>query len=142
MLKECEAVRYELLRPGQVKSIREECPIAYMPGGSLEWHGVQNPLGTDGLKAHAICCDAALHHGGIVLPTFFLGMVGEGLGWGPEGWRGYTLANNTGEMMLAAMRGAAKALAQSGWKVIVGVTGHDVKAQRDVMHEAICSFTR
>jgi creatinine amidohydrolase/Fe(II)-dependent formamide hydrolase-like protein len=40
-------------------------------------------------------------------------------------------------MMLAAMRGAAKALAQSGWKVIVGVTGHDVEPQRDAMHEAI-----
>ena len=46
-------------------------PVAYIPAGSLEWHGVQNPLGTDGLKAHAICCEAALRYGGVVLPPFF-----------------------------------------------------------------------
>ena len=55
-----------------MKSLQKECsPVAYIPAGSLEWHGVQNPLGTDGLKAHTICCEAALRYGGVVLPPFF-----------------------------------------------------------------------
>ena len=53
-------VEYELLRPAEVKAMREKCPVVYLPVGSLEWHGVQNPLGTDGLKAHAVCCEAAV----------------------------------------------------------------------------------
>ncbi len=83
MRKEYEVVCYELLRPGQVRAIRDACPIVYIPIGSLEWHGVQNPLGTDSLKAHAICCDAALRQGGVVLPTYYLGLLGESRGWGP-----------------------------------------------------------
>jgi creatinine amidohydrolase/Fe(II)-dependent formamide hydrolase-like protein len=66
-------------------------PVVYIPVGSLEWHGVQNPLGTDGLKAHAICCEAALRYGGVMLPTLFLGIWGQGRGWEPEGWDGYTV---------------------------------------------------
>ena len=87
MRKEYEPVCYELLRPAQVRVIRETMPIVYIPIGSLEWHGPQNPLGTDSLKAHAICCEAALRYGGVVLPPFHLGLLGESRGWGPEGRR-------------------------------------------------------
>ena len=59
MLKPYEAVCYELLRPAEVQHRREQAAIAYVSLGSLEWHGLQNPLGTDALKAHAICCEAA-----------------------------------------------------------------------------------
>lgn len=82
MLNKNRAVQYELLRPAEVKLLRERCPVVYIPVGSLEWHGVHNPLGTDGLKAHAICCEAALRYGGVVLPTLFLGILGDGRGWG------------------------------------------------------------
>lgn len=136
MLTKYEPVCYELLRPGQVKEIRDKCPIVYMPAGALEWHGVQNPLGTDALKAHAICCEAALKYGGIVLPPFYLGLHAEGC-WGPEGWTGYTLGCNQETMLEGAMRGAVKALISGGWKVIVGVTGHDVREQRDAIQRAI-----
>ena len=66
MLSKYEAVCYELLRPEQITSLREAAAIAYVPAGSLEWHGLQNPPGTDWLKARAICCEAAIKH---VLPT-------------------------------------------------------------------------
>lgn len=29
--------------------------------GALEWHGFHYPLATDTLKAHAVCCESALH---------------------------------------------------------------------------------
>ena len=104
MLSKYEPVCYELLRPAQVKALREACPIVYVTAGSLEWHGWHNPLGTDSLKAHAICCEAALRHGGVVLPPFYLGYVGVD-NWGPPGWRGYTLSFNELSMLETAMRG-------------------------------------
>jgi len=131
-----DSVRYELLRPAQVKAIREKAPIAYITAGSLEWHGLQNPLGTDSLKAHGICCEAALRYGGVVLPPFYQGLLGES-NWGPEGWGGYTLSFNELSTLDAAMLGVVRALVFGGWKVIVGVTGHDVDPQRDAMGRAI-----
>ena len=136
MLAQYEAVCYEQLRPGQVRAIRQTAPIAYVPAGSLEWHGFQNPLGTDSLKAHAICCEAALRHGGVVLPPFYQGLLGYD-NWGPEGWSGYTLSFNEPSTLEAAMLGVARSLVFGGWKVIVGVTGHDVAEQRDAMQRAI-----
>ena len=140
MLSKYEQVSYELLRPDEVKQLREKCPIAYVPMGSLEWHGWQNPMGTDSLKAHAVCCEAALKHGGVVLPPFYQGLLGVD-NWGPEGWAGYTLAFNEEQMFEAAMTGIVKALVYGGWAVIVGVTGHDVASQRDAAQRAIDSVT-
>ena len=136
MLKKYEAVCYEYLRPAQVKALRERTPIAYVVAGSLEWHGLQNPLGTDSLKAHAVCCEAALKYGGVVLPPFYQGLLGYE-NWGPQDWGGYTLSFNEPEMLDAAFLGVARALVYGGWKVLVGVTGHDVAEQRDALGRAI-----
>jgi creatinine amidohydrolase len=133
-----EAVRYELLRPEEVKAIRERAPIAYMVTGSLEWHGLHLPLGTDGLKAHAICCEAALRHGGVVLPTVFVGMVG---GWGPQGWANYGMGLSDRSAFDAVTLALARGLVAGGWKVIVGVTGHDVREHVDSMRNAIEAAT-
>lgn len=141
MLAKYEAVCYELLRPGQIRQRRETAPVAYVPAGSLEWHGVQNPLGTDSLKAHAICCEAALRHGGVVLPPFYQGLLGYN-NWGPEGWGGFTLSFNEQPTLEAAMLGIARGLVFGGWKVIVGVSGHDVAPQREAMQRAFDTATR
>ncbi len=141
MLAKYESVCYELLRPGQVRQRREAAAIAYVPAGSLEWHGVQNPLGADSLKAHAVCCEAALRFGGVVLPPFYQGLLGY-TNWGPQGWEGFTLSFNEGPTLEAAMLGIARALVFGGWKVIVGVSGHDVAPQRDAMQRAIETATR
>ena len=136
-MKKYQSVQYELLRPAEVKSLQEQCPVVYLPVGSLEWHGVQNPLGTDGLKAHAICCEAARRYGGVVLPTLFLGILGEDRGWGPEGWSGFTVTANDQASMEETIFRTARGLVANDWKVLVGVTGHDVDSQRDAIHEGI-----
>jgi creatinine amidohydrolase len=115
-----EQVCYELLRPAEIKALREASPIAYIPAGSLEWHSFQNPLGTDAIKAH--------------------GLVGED-NWGPPNWKGYTLGYNQPEVFEAAMLGTARALVAAGWKLIVGVTGHDVESQRAAIERAIKQAT-
>ncbi|MFH1569137.1 MAG: creatininase family protein, partial [Gemmatimonadota bacterium] len=134
-MEPCRAVQYELLRPAEVRARREQCPVAYLPAGSLEWHGVQNPLGTDGLKAHAICCEAARRYGGVVLPTLFLGILGEGRGWGPQGWSGYTVTAHDRASMEETIYRVARGLVADDWQVLVGVTGHDIEPQRDALHD-------
>ncbi len=136
-MRDYTPVKYELLRPSEVRARREQCSIVYIPVGSLEWHGVQNPLGTDGLKAHAICCEAALRYGGVVLPTLYLGILGDGRGWGPEGWDGYTVSAHDQESMEDTIFRTARGLVADDWKVLVGVTGHDVDPQRDAIHDGI-----
>lgn len=68
-------LRFEYLCPEQVKIRREQADVAFLPLGSLEWHGIQNPLGTDALKAHFICCLAARKlGGGVVFPALLWGV--------------------------------------------------------------------
>ncbi|MAE62581.1 MAG: hypothetical protein CMJ49_14635 [Planctomycetaceae bacterium] len=63
----------ERLRPDQLKTLREQTPLAYLPLGLLEWHGPHNPIGLDGVKAHALCVRAAQQAGGVVFPTVYYG---------------------------------------------------------------------
>lgn len=66
-------VCYERLRPSQLVARREACPIAWLPCGILEWHGRHNPIGLDGVKAHALCVRLASALGGLVWPTLWYG---------------------------------------------------------------------
>ncbi|HJN15096.1 MAG TPA: creatininase family protein [Armatimonadota bacterium] len=61
-------VRWERMFPDQLEAAFVECPLAYFPYGLCEPHGPQNAVGLDGLKVHAIACEAARAHGGIVAP--------------------------------------------------------------------------
>ena len=65
--------RMERLRPEQFRDLRKQAPLAWLPLGILEWHAPQNPLGLDGVKAHAICLKAAAEVGGVVFPTMYYG---------------------------------------------------------------------
>ncbi len=66
-------VRYEYLRPASIVERRAAFPVAYVPLGTLEWHGPQNPVGLDGLKAHELCVRAARSVGGLVFPVVWYG---------------------------------------------------------------------
>ena len=61
----------ERLRPDQFRKLRNQTPLAYLPLGILEWHGPHNPVGLDGVKAHAICRRVAERSGGVVFPTLY-----------------------------------------------------------------------
>ncbi len=68
-----EEVRYERLRPAQIVKRRQACPVAYLPLGVIEWHGLQNPMGLDGLKVHGVATRAAQRGGGLVFPVPWYG---------------------------------------------------------------------
>lgn len=71
-----EKVQFELMLPHEMDAAMASRPTAFVPLGTLEWHGVQNALGLDALKAHALCVRAARKGGGVVLPPLFGGVGG------------------------------------------------------------------
>ena len=68
-----DEVRYHMLRPAQVVKRREEYPVAYVPIGTIEWHGVHNPLGADTLQADGLAILCAQKGGGLVFPPLYYG---------------------------------------------------------------------
>ena len=66
-------VLYAELNPEEFKARILEAPIAYLPLGTLEWHGRHMPLGADGLISQGFFIKLAQKVGGIVLPMLFLG---------------------------------------------------------------------
>jgi len=66
-------VRYQFLRPEQIVARRRECPVAYIPIGTLEWHGVHNPLGADTLQAEGLAIMCAQRGGGLAFPPLYYG---------------------------------------------------------------------
>jgi creatinine amidohydrolase len=70
MIKE---VRYHMLRPAQIVERRPACPVAYIPIGTIEWHGVHNPLGSDTLQAEGLAVLCAQKEGGLVFPPLYYG---------------------------------------------------------------------
>ncbi|QHQ61913.1 creatininase family protein [Anaerocolumna sedimenticola] len=66
-------MRFHYLRPDQITVQRNAFPVAYVPLGTLEWHGLHNPLGADGLQAEEIAIRCAKKGGGIVFPTVYYG---------------------------------------------------------------------
>jgi creatinine amidohydrolase len=68
-----DEVRYHLCRPDQVRARREACPVVYIPIGTIEWHGPQNPLGADTLQAEGLALMCARNGGGLVFPPLYYG---------------------------------------------------------------------
>jgi creatinine amidohydrolase len=70
---EQELVLYEELTPTAFRRRIQAAPIAYVPLGTLEWHGEHLPLGADGLQSKLFFEMLAREAGGIVLPMLYLG---------------------------------------------------------------------
>jgi creatinine amidohydrolase len=72
-----DQVQAELLSPAELDSALLKFPLAYLPLGSLEYHGPHLPIGLDTLTAHGVCVEAARVTGGVVLPPLYQGIGGE-----------------------------------------------------------------
>jgi creatinine amidohydrolase len=67
-----ERVLYEELTPSEFRKRLKDAPVAYLPMGTLEWHGEHLPLGSDGIQSSEFFKLLATKAGGIVLPMLFL----------------------------------------------------------------------
>ena len=65
-------VLYEELLPEEFVQRMQEMPVAYLPLGTLEWHGPHMPLGADGIQSKELFVRVAEKVGGVVLPILFM----------------------------------------------------------------------
>lgn len=68
-----EKVRYSDLLPSEFRARLVACPVAYLPLGTIEWHGEHLPLGSDAIQSEALMVECAKRFGGIVWPPIHLG---------------------------------------------------------------------
>jgi len=68
-----ELVQYAQLRPEQFRRRLAQRSVAYLPMGTLEWHGEHLPLGSDAIQSENLMVHCARRFGGIVLPPIHLG---------------------------------------------------------------------
>ena len=110
-------IHYEHMRPRELERVLEECPVAYVPLGALEFHGWHLPFGFNGLKARCICERAVAQTGGAVLPVFYNGFGGA-------------FADSPGSVLFdepsftAQTQALCARLAAIGFRVIVLLSGH------------------
>lgn len=116
-------VQMQYLRPGQLEAAAREFPVVYVPFGLIEWHGRHLPLGNDALKAHAILVKSAERFGGLVYPPV----------WFHNGFAQEHLVPVVTELFARLKR--------TGFRVIIGVSGHNVQGQIDMINTALEPIT-
>ncbi len=120
----------ERLSPDQIEARLAQAPIAYVPLGTLEFHGPHLPVGLDALTAHGICLGAADLSGGVVLPAFYQGIGGEHTDYP---WTIMSAAPDAIETLLGE---TLARLAELGVRRTVVLSGHFAPDQR-VMVERV-----
>ena len=112
-------VQMQFMRPGQMEEAARAFPVAYVPFGLIEWHGRHLPLGNDALKAHAILVKCAQQFGGVVYPAV----------WFHAGFEQSHLVPVITDLF--------QRLKATGFRVIMGVSGHNVQQQIDMVNQAL-----
>jgi len=125
-------VRFEEMLPCEMEAAVAAFPVAYVPFGSLEWHGKHLPLGNDTLKAHLLLCRVAEQYGGVVVPPTYWGFL--------EPWHPWTNSGLGAEITEALYRRIFECLVEIGFRVVIGVTGHDVPEQREAIAKAVAAI--
>jgi len=112
-------VQMQFMRPSQLEVAIRKFPVVYVPLGLIEWHGRHLPLGNDALKAHAILVKCAEEYGGVVYPPQ----------WIHNGFNQEHLVPIYTELF--------QRLKRTGFRVIIGVSGHNVQGQIDMINQAL-----
>ena len=89
-------------------------PLAYLPIGTLEFHGEHLPFGVDSFEAHGLCVRAAELSGGVVLPPVYLASGCLDLP--------FTLSFEP-ELVGAWVRATIDELVRRGFRAVVVLTG-------------------
>ena len=125
-----ETVQMQFMRPSQLEAAARAFPVVYVPFGLIEWHGRHLPLGNDALKAHGILVKCAEKYGGVVYPPVFF----------PHAIHNPTadeLIESDRDWKLAMVTALFDRLKQTGFRVIIGVSGHNIRTQIELIAEAL-----
>jgi len=129
-------MKYEEMKPREINAVVRETPIAYLVWGSLEWHGVQNPVGLDTLKAYEMTLELCQETGGVVLPPVYCGYQTMK----PWARFGHTFEHSK-ELVFQYALEFLENLYEEGFKVIVLIMGHYGNKHVDTLREAVTRFT-
>ncbi len=127
-------IKYEEMLPHEFEAALQEFPVAYVPVGSLEWHGRHMALGNDTIKAYGILLKVAENYGGVVVPPTYWGHMAH---WKPGCHPGLP-ADVVDSLFTAIFQG----LVTAGFKVVIGVTGHDVSEQVQSLRKAVEAISK
>ena len=112
-------VQMQFMRPGQLEAAGRAFPVVYVPFGLIEWHGRHLPLGNDALKAHGILVKCAERFGGVVYPPVYF-------------HAGFDQAH-----LVPVLTDLFQRLKKTGFRVIMGVSGHNVRQQIEMIDQAL-----
>ncbi len=112
-------VQMQFMRPGQLEAAGRKFPVVYVPFGLIEWHGRHLPLGNDAIKAHGILVKSAEKFGGVVYPPV------------------YFHAGFRQEHLVPVLTDLFQRLKRTGFRVILGVSGHNVREQIEMIDKAL-----
>jgi creatinine amidohydrolase len=126
-------IKYDEMLPDEFEDAIQQFPVAYVPVGSLEWHGRHLALGTDSLKAYGILIRTAEKYGGIVVPLTY---------WGHMQTYGKPCCHPglPPEIVDSLFTAIFQGLVIAGFKVVIGVTGHDIDEQLNSLQKAVDSI--
>jgi creatinine amidohydrolase len=150
-------IRYELLRPDQLRAERERCPLVFLPVGPLEYHGPHMPLGTDPINATQVAlrvCEKLQK--GVVHPTLFMGTERErsaaeleSLGFPPDAWivgmdfpgclwKSHYYQEQVFGLLLA---GTLELLIEQAYRVVIVVNGHGALNHRATIERLAAHYS-
>ena len=124
--------RYEEMLPHELEERVAQFPVAYCPFGSLEWHGRHLPLGNDTLKAYHLLLLTAKRYGGVVVPPTYWGILGK--------WKDWTMPDFGQDLVDRLYTGIFEGLVDVGFRVVIGVTGHDVDPQKAAIEKGVAAI--
>jgi len=142
-------VRYEMLRPSQLREEFARCPLVFLPVAPLEYHGPHLPVGMDPLSAGLCAQEACRRLGkGVVMPTLFMGTERERPPWMLESlgfkkddwvvgmdfptatWKSHYYQEHLFGLVVAS---TIEMLLSQGYKAIVIVNGHGAWNQLETL---------
>ena len=109
----------QFMRPAQLEAAGRKFPVVYVPFGLIEWHGLHLPLGNDAIKAHG---DPGQVRREIRRRGVSAGVL-------PQRFRQ--------EHLVPVLTDLFHRLKRTGYRVIIGVSGHNVQGQIDMINKAL-----
>lgn len=127
-------VEHHKARPDAIKEAKFKMPVAYFGLGILEWHGLHNYAGLDGVKAELCGKYLCSRFGGVVVPTLFYGDhrgdICE-LVFNDKNFTFLTydhtgpICENLGYSKEALIKNARRSELNGGWKLFVDLMVHN-----------------
>jgi len=122
-------VQMQYMRPVQLEEALRRFPVVYVPFGLIEWHGRHLPLGNDALKAHGILVKCAEQYGGVVYPPLYFPSANY--------LQDDSFSEDDMAYKVPMLIDLFQQLRQTGFRVIMGVSGHNISQQIEMIDRAL-----